>query len=232
MNHPARLVFAASAAMMVMAPWPGSVAAAEIESAALELAQVETSSQVQDARWLRYPESYVLQVVLDSTKYKLREANADADAAAMATIRETPQAAAPDRPSFFVSRTIASLGADPWIACSRPLGLVDGRRPGQPSVAPQPPERSFMNQSFPPRYKERRIDVWLLKADGTQILPASYSCDAGPVPTLRQAAAPVEVSYQYPLAQAAQAVAAAIRIDDSYYIEKLQRPPPATPAAQ
>jgi hypothetical protein len=71
--------------------------------------------------------------------------------------------------------------------------------------------------------------VWLLKADGTQIAPATYNC----VYSSRQPPAPndvVSIWYGFPMAEGAQAVAAAIRIDDDFYIEKLQ--PLATAAAQ
>jgi hypothetical protein len=86
-----------------------------------------------------------------------------------------------------------------------------------------------MNQPYPPKLKDPRVDVWLLKADGTQILPATYSCDL----TRRGAdkSRPhAEISYEFPLASTAQAVAAAIRIEDRYFIQKLQ--PTAEPAVR
>jgi hypothetical protein len=79
-----------------------------------------------------------------------------------------------------------------------------------------------MNQPYPPKVKDPRVEVWLLKADGTQILPATYSCDLtrhGPDTSRPHA----EISYEFPLASADQAVAAAIRIEDRYFIQKLQR---------
>ncbi len=66
----------------------------------------------------------------------------------------------------------------------------------------------------------RGFEVWLLKADGTQILPAAYSCV--PVPAVRGAPSSEEFSYRYSVADSTQAVAAAIRIDNEFYIEKLQ----------
>jgi hypothetical protein len=130
-----------------------------------------------------------------------------------------------DRSSFFVGNTIANLrGLDPSFGC-RTLTLVDGRRvvAGQsPPVPAAPPAPSAPTapvvQSYPPKIKYRRIDVWLLRADGTQILPAAYICAP---PSASQSKAD-EITYRYSVADSTQAVAAAIRIDNEFYIEKLQ----------
>jgi hypothetical protein len=77
--------------------------------------------------------------------------------------------------------------------------------------------------------REGRVEVWLLGADGTHIPPATYNCAY----SSRQPQTPsdiVSIWYGFPLADSTQAVAAAIRIDDDFYIEKLQ--PLATAAAQ
>lgn len=89
---------------------------------------------------------------------------------------------------------------------SRVLPLVDGRRMVTPSttLVLEVPE----------------IRVWLLRADGRQILPTWYTPGATskPEPCFRTC----EKLYRFPLADSAEAVAMAIRIDDEYYIEKLE----------
>lgn len=89
--------------------------------------------------------------------------------------------------------------------------------------------------------KERRVEVWLLRADGTQILPTAYGCaadvfrarepvaDRDPEETAarllgiraREPVPQVTISYRYALASGAQAVAAIVRIDDEYCFEEL-----------
>jgi hypothetical protein len=140
-----------------------------------------------------------------------------------------------DRSSFFIGNTIANLrGIDPWIACGRPLTLIDGRRITQtqsaPAVAPPDPAPARAPAPVIPNARERRVEVWLLKADGTHIQPATYTCDdpARTAPARKD----VSISYGYALADSAQAVAAAIRIDGDFYIEKLQPLAAATAAAQ
>jgi hypothetical protein len=121
-----------------------------------------------------------------------------------------------DRTSFFIGETIANLrGMDPAFAC-RTLTLVDGRRAvaGQPLPPSPPPAR--VKQPYPSVNKDGRVEVWLLKADGTQILPVAYSC----VPASR--GVDVGIEYQFSVADSTQAVAAAVRIDDEFYIDKLQ----------
>jgi hypothetical protein len=54
----------------------------------------------------------------------------------------------------------------------------------------------------------------LLRSDGTQILPEAYSCLPDPEA--------VEVMYTFSAADSRLAVAAAIRIEGDFYIEKLQ----------
>ena len=56
--------------------------------------------------------------------------------------------------------------------------------------------------------------MWLLRADGTQILPAGYSCTNN--------RASIDVQYRFPVDDSADAVAAAVRIDSNFHIEKLQ----------
>jgi hypothetical protein len=247
MKSSAKLLFAASVTVMVAATSPGGAIAAADEGQAQDLAQVSAAEQVMSAQWTRRLDSYVLQVVVDPSRFARGRAQATADPPApvadqerqpvpLMTLPPTLNAAATeparDRGSFFIGNTIANLrGMDP-LFCGRTLTLVNGRRvAGQttpaPPTTPTPPKVT-VNQPYPPRMKYGSVEVWLLKADGTQILPATYSCDTRP--GVAPAAAPIEITYEFPLADGAQAVAAAVRIGDNYYIEKLQ-PPVPKPAA-
>jgi hypothetical protein len=248
MKPPAKLLFAASVTMIVAASWPKAAIAAEDEAQAQNLAQVEAADQVISAHWARRPDSYVLQVMVDPSRFVSARAQATANPAAPATAQQrqqTPLMTLPptlnaaatepvqDRGSFFIGSTIANLrGLDPTF-CGRSLTLIDGRRssgqatPTTAQPATAAPKLS-VNQPYPPRFKYNHVEVWLLKADGTQILPATYSCDLGP--RRPPAPAPIEITYEFPLAGGEQAAAAAIRIGDNFYIEKLQ-PPAPRPAA-
>lgn len=194
---------------------------AEAGAALQDLPSVKSSNQIMDAQWVRQPDSYVILLVLDRSKYSGRT---KAAAAQQALPVNTPTLVvdqkgvagairAGDRSAFFLGNTIANLrGLDPWLACNRTLTMIDGRR----TVAGQPPPPAPPTVS---REKERRVEVWLLRSDGSQILPADYTCDAGPVFPARNN---VEISYRYPVADGAQAAAVAVRIDETFYIEKLQ----------
>jgi len=234
------LLFAACLTMIVAATWPKATTAAEGETQAQDLAQVKAADQVMAARWARRPDAYVLQVVVAPSQVTTARAQATADPTAPVAAQERPQpfgmlppptisiaGAGPgqDRGSFFIGNTIASLrGLDPTF-CGRVLTLVRDARSAGGQPTPTPPIPLSVNQPYPPRIRDGRVEVWLLKADGTQILPATYSCDKGPraAPT---ESPPVEITYEFPLASGEQAVAAAIRIGENYYIEKLQ---PLTP---
>lgn len=191
---------------------------------------------VTTARWERRPDSYVLHFTYDPSRSAARQ-----QAARPAAAVDTPSPAAnseafgsrQDRGSFFIGNTIERLrGLDPAF-CGRTLSLVDGRRvsdrqsaqPSQPPQADSAPAPITVNQPYPPRVRYGNVEVWLLKADGTQILPPTYSCDIGTRPATGPA--PVEITYEFPLEGGQQAVAAAIRVESNYYIEKLQRPVPA-----
>lgn len=237
MEQPAKLLFAACLTMIIAATLPGGATAAENEAPAQDLVQVKTSDQVMAARWVMRPDSYVLQVVLDPARYTGRAGKAANPPVAVAGQERPPNPAIPvppggrtegaspgeDRGRFFIGNTIANLrGLSPWFTCGRTLSLIDARRPADgPPPAPPSPEPSYVKQPWPPRFKDSRVEVWLLKADGTQILPTTYGCDAGPRPPTPPAH-PVEISYEFTLADGGRAVAAVIRIDDSFYIDKLQ----------
>jgi hypothetical protein len=227
MKRSASFLFAASLTTIVATVGPDFTTAAENAVTVQDLMNVRASGQVR-ATWTRHSESYTLQVVMDKSKprpQKITAANlgerpSQGPVAAQIPIATTPQGPVQniDRGSFFIGNTIANLrGTDPWIACGRTLTLIEGRRMLGEQPRP-PPIPAPVDQSYPPKAKESRVEVWLLTGDGTQILPQTYSCIGGepypPVPS-------VEISYRFSAADSAQAMAAAIRIDDDYFIEKL-----------
>jgi hypothetical protein len=65
------------------------------------------------------------------------------------------------------------------------------------------------------------VKVWLLTANGSQILATNVSRPDPEKFGLRTIAA--EYSYSFPRWVNGQAVAAAVQIGDDYYIEKLQK---------
>jgi hypothetical protein len=66
-----------------------------------------------------------------------------------------------------------------------------------------------------------RIQVWLLRGDGTQVLPVWRSADPAANNKCGPRCLADEVLYRFPVAGSTQAVAAAIQVGDAYYIEKL-----------
>lgn len=247
MERAARLLLGAATASLA---WTATALATAADGAATrqELVKVRESGHVIEAHWEKRPDSWLLMLALDPTKSGKRgyppvtprqqAAQAEASARAREQARER-QAASPqqastsragDRTSYFVASTVANLrGLDSWIQCGRELTLVDARRkPGQDGpVAKVPdPTTDYLNQPYPPRFKEGRVDAWLLKADGTQAIATVYSCAGEPIP-LRSPERRVEISYEFPAAEGAEAWAVAIRIDDNYYIEKLEPQPAA-----
>lgn len=233
MEPPAKLLFAACLTMIAATGWPGGATAAE-DAQALDLTQVRATGPVTAAQWARQPDSYALHIVYDPSRSAARQqAAADRPASVAATpapVDGNTAAAgqSQDRGSFFIGNAIANLRDLAPAFCGRTLTLVDGRRvtDRQPAPAPTP---IGVNQPYPPKFKYGVVEVWLLKADGTQILPATYSCDVATRPA--NGATPVEITYEFPLAGGEQAAAAAFRIDGNYYIEKLQ-PLAPRPAAQ
>ena len=234
MKRPAKLLLAACLAMIVAGTGPEVIAAAEGGKVVQDLVKVRDSDVIRAALWTRQPDSYALQVVLDRARYdakrkataavnkEQRAANEERVVATQEPVVATQVQGTPvDRGQYFIGNTIANLrGTDPWFPCGRTPTLIDGRRVvGQRQPGPMSAQMVQPNAS---KAKESRIEVWLLKADGTQILPAAYRCDSDP--------GAVDVTYGFSIADGEQAVAAAIRVVDDYYIEKLQplQPRPAT----
>jgi hypothetical protein len=106
-----------------------------------------------------------------------------------------------------------------------PMALIVGRTRNLvegPRMAPGSATSAVRLQTTKPS----EVSVWLLRADGTQIVtrvpwtnPAPEKCD------IRCNA--IEVLYRFSIAEGSQAVAAAVRIGDDYYIEKLKPLEPA-----
>jgi hypothetical protein len=79
-----------------------------------------------------------------------------------------------------------------------------------------------------PKLKPQRpsVQVWLLKADGSLIVPMQRAEPQGQ--GIRQPYG-VEVLFAFPLSADKDAVAAAIRVDDAFYIEALSSLRTSTP---
>jgi hypothetical protein len=235
MKRPARLLLASFLTTAIVSV-SGFVTGAEGVATQQELVNVKTAKQVFSAVWTRQPDSYTLQVVFDRSmptpgvKVEVRDALKSVPQNVSQPIpnweENAPSTA--DRASFFIGNTIEKLrGLDP-VFCGRTLSLVDGRRPEQGQQA-QAPARTPVRVPLPPGFRDTRVEVWLLNAGGTQIQNATYDCDfPGKNSPSR---AELSVSYGFTVADGAQAVAAAIRIGDDFYIEKLQ-PLAAAPAIQ
>lgn len=97
------------------------------------------------------------------------------------------------------------------LAGGRTLNLVDGRRiaPGYEASASQPQQTM-----------QSEVSVWLLRADGTQILPRTPPWTK-PENCWIPVCNAIEILYRFSL-DASQAMAVAVRIGDEFYIEKLQ----------
>jgi hypothetical protein len=97
---------------------------------------------------------------------------------------------------------------------SRSLAMVDGRQVVATS-------RTIPADLQPP--KKLDTSVWLLRTDGTQILPALPSTNPSPNScSMNMRCNAVDVLYRFSIADATSAVAIAVRIGDDFYIEKLQ----------
>ncbi len=95
------------------------------------------------------------------------------------------------------------------------MPVVSTVRPGNPQAARVSTEK-------PPTPRPPQVEVWLLKADGSRLLPSSQSIP----PIARQYACgrcvSYELGYSFAHAIARDAVAAAVRIDDTVYVATLK----------
>lgn len=64
------------------------------------------------------------------------------------------------------------------------------------------------------------IQVWLLRADGTLIMPRRIELPNSTSITMRATA--IDATYSYPLSAATEAIAVAMRVDGAFYINKLE----------
>ena len=211
---------------------PGAAIATESAIASQELQTVMASDQVKHARWSRQPDAYVLRLELPRAAEASRNNPAPPDPAAVQPedpprITPRPQAEraaldSPGRGSFFINNTVENLrGLDPAF-CGRTLTLIDGRRSlsGERQAVRPPPPRRGEDQPYATAVRDPRVEVWLLKADGTHILPGGYRC--GPAPVGEQPTESVfEISYTFAAAEGEHAIAAAIRVRDDFFIEML-----------
>ncbi len=89
------------------------------------------------------------------------------------------------------------------------------------SLQPTRIQASRQSSAVPPSPQPAKVQVWLLEPDGTQVLPTRQS----PAPTSQQLSCgrciSYEFAYSFPLAAGREAVAAAVRINDDFYIEQL-----------
>jgi hypothetical protein len=221
MKRPAQFLFAAFLVFSIA----GSVPATAAEGLAVQqdLVNVKASRKVVSAVWKREADSYTLRVLLDrsvsaATAEEMRQqgiANVSEALALVPRVQELRPSPIPNwrgkdgvfntdadrlaRSSFFIGETIARLRSmDPSFGCNRSLT------------------------------RDRRVEVWLLKADGTHVQPVSYGCEDAE--RALEGKSEISVSYGYSIADSAQAVAAAIKIDDDFYIDKLQPLIAAAPA--
>jgi hypothetical protein len=113
------------------------------------------------------------------------------------------------RPNSYTLQLVLGRGALPrGSGAFEQVGQRIVSRAARPAAGEQPPKLPETN-------------VWLLRANGTQILPTSTSTLPSPEKcTLRCIA--IEVLYRFSIADAEQAIAAAVKIGDDFYIEKLQ----------
>jgi hypothetical protein len=201
----------------------GVVAAEVVDGGvyAQDLRTVSASDKIAAALWTRRPDSYTLQLVLDRSRYALPFAPAPSvPAPSDVKVGSDPESL--ERNSFFIGATIANLRClDPDFG-GRTLTLVDGRRtPGQQPPAPATPAQRPQSNPQPLLREAAQVQAWLLRADGTQIMPVRQSpqvqsgaCGARPNP--------YEILYRVSVADGSEAVAVAMRIDDEYYIENLR----------
>lgn len=222
--------FAVCAAICVAATSSSPVAAAEAAVLAQDLLKAGASEKAVSAVWTRRPDSYTLQVVFDPYRYVAGPAQVRTQS--VSTQAEYNQG----RGSFFIGDTIANLRCmDPAFG-GRTLTLIDGRRAvqgqpgatGEPAQAPQAPPVRPVARPVARTEQRPEVQVWLLRADGKQILPVPRSSAPVSGGECKPGIAD-EVLFRFDIAESEQAIAAAIRIGDEYHIEKLLPLLPGSP---
>jgi hypothetical protein len=191
------LLHAVAHLAILLAGGSGFAMAAETAAVEQDLVSVKMSDQVRAAVWKRLPDSYTLQVVLDPPTYV--NVSDALKALRPRAITPQPQPIPKWRPGWELDAAAGQAER------------------GSRFIAETIANLRSLDPAFGGDAKDSRVGVWLLKADGTLIQPATYSRqNTGSSPPT------FSISYGFPVADSAQAVAAAIRINDDFYIEKLQ----------
>lgn len=184
--------------LMLLACTGGALAMEAPAGETLNLSNLSAAEQVIAASWIKEPAGYRVQILLRQ---------APVPTPAPPSSRSTMEAwerpiASPDivdersrRASAFIGNTIANLRDLKPTYCGRQLSLN--------------------NQSA----NVPGVEIWLLKANGAHVVPTDRACrfeatTDGSRPTL-------DISYSFRPEDGQQAVAVAVRVYDSFYIEKL-----------
>jgi hypothetical protein len=203
-----------------------SSTAAEGPVVAQDLVNVRASTSIAAALWTRRLDSYTLQIVFPSSDQGCGAPRAPATAGTAQQTQSVPQGTEIDRSVYFIGNTIANLrGLDPCFG-ARTLTLVDGRRsvPGisPPDSSPKVEPVALQKPVVAPPLSVPGIQVWLLRADGTQISPVAMAMETSHAYGCRINCPVSGKQYRFSLLEGAQAAAVAISVDDVYYIEKLK----------
>jgi hypothetical protein len=196
---------------------PLFVAAADAPVVARELIAVRESGKVNAALWRRQDDVFILELKVDpfigNTIACLRGLDPSFGASPSASTTP-PQGQSSRSPPFSVADALNRLVPQnvatymPFVVADTDLNL-----PGSTQTVQRRP---------------KVVQVWLLRADGAQILPSARSdglskedlCRARRDP--RTGMSEDEITYTFPVAGNEQAVALAIQIDEGFYIEKLR----------
>jgi hypothetical protein len=187
-------------------------AAMAADSAAFEqpLRKVMSSDQIAAAALHQQGSEHTVRISLDREKFNERERAIKAANQAGQADNAPPAPTDAERTSFFIGNTMENLrGLTLWWPCG--ARTIGARLPNGPTGKVQQFEQ------------DNRITVWLLKADGTQIMPTTYNCSEG--------SSTVDVEYHFTIPERERPVAAAVRIDKEFFIEQIQSPAQARPAA-
>jgi hypothetical protein len=174
------------------------------------LRKAMSSDQITTAVLKQEGNEHTVRISLDREKFNERERAIKATHEAQRADHPPTAPTDAERSSFFIGDTLNDLrGLTLWWPCG--ARTIGARLPNGPTGKVQQFE------------KDNRVTVWLLKSDGTQIMPTTYHCTEG--------AATVDVEYHFTIPERERPVAAAVRIDKEFFIEQIQSPAQARPAA-
>jgi hypothetical protein len=211
--------------------------AAEDSLTAQELSRPLASGKVSASVWSRQNDAYSLQLLVPTFIGKTVSCLRALDPAFGTRTLSTPAVQTQVAPATRALPPMIGDQAPPSAIVNVADALlklvpqnISTYQPVMVAPAPDAPMVAFVQK------KPKVVQVWLLRADGTQILPVSrteMTCTERVAQSKSLDAAHRfndEIVYRFPVADSEQAIAAAIRIDDEYYIEKLQ--PLSAKAAQ